>query len=105
MPEVFQKRWNYDLIVNLPSLVGRIQQAYALKESLEELEAAGIEVLMDDRMESPGIKFNDADLLGVAGGDGTPEGFLRAIAAGDSDHGGADAGSRRSQSSRSCPLC
>jgi prolyl-tRNA synthetase len=30
-----------------------------------ELEAAGLEVLFDDRTESPGIKFNDADLLGI----------------------------------------
>ena len=30
-----------------------------------ELEAAGFEVLFDDRKESPGIKFNDADLLGI----------------------------------------
>ncbi len=30
-----------------------------------ELEAAGLEVLFDDRRESPGIKFNDADLLGI----------------------------------------
>jgi len=30
-----------------------------------ELEAAGLEVLFDDRDESPGIKFNDADLLGI----------------------------------------
>ncbi len=29
------------------------------------LEAAGVEVLFDDRQESPGIKFNDADLLGI----------------------------------------
>jgi prolyl-tRNA synthetase len=31
----------------------------------QELEAAGVEVLFDDRTESPGIKFNDADLLGI----------------------------------------
>ena len=31
----------------------------------KELEAAGIEVLFDDRSESPGVKFNDADLLGI----------------------------------------
>ncbi len=31
----------------------------------EELEAAGLEVLFDDRQESPGVKFNDADLLGM----------------------------------------
>jgi len=30
-----------------------------------ELEAAGIEVLFDDRNESPGVKFNDADLYGI----------------------------------------
>ena len=27
--------------------------------------AAGIEVLFDDRQESPGVKFNDADLIGL----------------------------------------
>ncbi|OGO28461.1 MAG: proline--tRNA ligase [Chloroflexi bacterium RBG_16_54_18] len=30
-----------------------------------ELEQAGIEVLFDDRSESPGVKFNDADLIGL----------------------------------------
>ena len=30
-----------------------------------ELTAQGIEVLYDDREESPGVKFNDADLLGI----------------------------------------
>ncbi len=30
-----------------------------------ELEAEGLEVLFDDRRESPGVKFNDADLLGI----------------------------------------
>lgn len=30
-----------------------------------KLEAAGFEVLFDDRQESPGVKFNDADLLGM----------------------------------------
>ena len=31
----------------------------------QDLTAAGIEVLFDDRQESPGVKFNDADLLGI----------------------------------------
>jgi len=31
----------------------------------DELQAAGVEVLFDDRDESPGVKFNDADLIGV----------------------------------------
>jgi len=30
-----------------------------------EFESAGLEVLFDDRKESPGVKFNDADLLGI----------------------------------------
>ena len=31
----------------------------------DELQAAGLAVLLDDRNESAGVKFNDADLLGV----------------------------------------
>jgi prolyl-tRNA synthetase len=30
-----------------------------------ELQSAGIDVLYDDRDESPGVKFNDADLVGI----------------------------------------
>ncbi len=30
-----------------------------------DLQAAGVEVLYDDREESPGVKFNDADLIGL----------------------------------------
>jgi len=30
-----------------------------------DLEAQGLEVLFDDRKESPGVKFNDADLMGI----------------------------------------
>jgi prolyl-tRNA synthetase len=30
-----------------------------------KLTGTGIEVLIDDRAESPGVKFNDADLLGI----------------------------------------
>jgi prolyl-tRNA synthetase len=38
----------------------------AASESLyAELQRAGIEVLFDDRDEAPGVKFNDADLLGI----------------------------------------
>jgi len=31
----------------------------------QELQSEGIEVLFDDRDDSPGIKFNDADLMGI----------------------------------------
>jgi len=30
-----------------------------------ELMAAGVEALIDDRDERPGVKFNDADLIGI----------------------------------------
>ena len=31
----------------------------------EELEAQGVDVLLDEREERPGVKFKDADLLGI----------------------------------------
>jgi prolyl-tRNA synthetase len=39
-----------------------IKQADSLYKELTDM---GIEVLYDDRTESPGVKFNDADLLGI----------------------------------------
>jgi prolyl-tRNA synthetase len=38
------------------------QQAEAL---YRQLQAAGLELLFDDRRESPGVKFADADLIGI----------------------------------------
>ena len=35
------------------------------EELYEELTVAGLETLFDDRDESPGVKFNDADLIGL----------------------------------------
>jgi prolyl-tRNA synthetase len=35
------------------------------KKIYEELQAAGVDVLYDDRDERPGVKFKDADLIGV----------------------------------------
>jgi prolyl-tRNA synthetase len=37
----------------------------AAEKLYSELERKGFEVLFDDRIESAGVKFNDADLLGV----------------------------------------
>ena len=41
----------------------------AVKETVDriyrELTDAGVEVLLDDREERPGVKFNDADLIGI----------------------------------------
>jgi len=37
----------------------------AAEKLYDDLRAAGVDVLYDDREESPGVKFNDADLLGM----------------------------------------
>ncbi|MGI9667021.1 MAG: proline--tRNA ligase [Acidimicrobiia bacterium] len=39
--------------------------AAAAEELYEALNEAGIEVLLDDRDERPGVKFNDAELIGI----------------------------------------
>jgi prolyl-tRNA synthetase len=44
---------------------GDPQVAEACDRLHAELEAAGIEVLYDDRDERPGVKFKDADLVGI----------------------------------------
>jgi prolyl-tRNA synthetase len=48
--------------VHLLSLRGGEDTAGALYSQLQQ---AGFEVLFDDRDESPGVKFNDADLIGL----------------------------------------
>jgi prolyl-tRNA synthetase len=50
----------------------------------EELAASGVDVLMDDRQERPGIKFKDADLLGMPlrltiGARGLKEGHIEVV--------------------------
>ena len=51
--------------VQLVVLPGKGSYVLPVAEQLyTDLQAAGLEVLCDDRMESPGVKFNDADLLG-----------------------------------------
>jgi prolyl-tRNA synthetase len=46
--------------------LGRDADVLAAARSLyDELEASGVEVLWDDRDERPGVKFKDADLIGV----------------------------------------
>jgi prolyl-tRNA synthetase len=47
----------------------------------EELQARGVEVLLDDRDERPGVKFKDADLIGIPlrvtiGAKGLEKGYL-----------------------------
>jgi prolyl-tRNA synthetase len=53
--------------VHLISLAKRADDEVALQAEAiyEEMEASGLEVLFDDRKESPGVKFSDADLIGI----------------------------------------
>lgn len=44
---------------------GDEQQDKVAEKIYSELLAAGVEVLLDDRNERPGVKFKDADLLGI----------------------------------------
>ncbi|NLL84480.1 MAG: proline--tRNA ligase [Lentisphaerae bacterium] len=55
--------------------------AATVTELEAQLEAAGIDVLVDDRDERPGVKFKDADLIGfplrvVVGAKGLAKGFI-----------------------------
>ena len=53
----------FQVVVDL--LDPSVPEVAAIAESLEaELEAAGIDVIVDDREERPGVKFKDADLIG-----------------------------------------
>ncbi len=46
-------------------LVNLSRKSNAAEEIYADLRAAGVEVLFDDRDDSPGVKFNDADLIGL----------------------------------------
>ena len=49
----------------VPVAVKDAVQMAAAEEIYRELEAAGLDVLMDDRDERAGVKFKDADLVGI----------------------------------------
>lgn len=54
----------YHVIVTLVN--GKDEQQTAVAEEIyAQLMKAGVEVLLDDRNERPGVKFKDADLLGI----------------------------------------
>ena len=50
----------------LPVQVHEAELMDLAKQYSNELQAAGVEVLVDDRDESAGRKFNDADLIGIS---------------------------------------
>jgi prolyl-tRNA synthetase len=52
-------------VIIIPVNVKDQSIAKAGEELYRELEEAGLEVLLDDRDERAGVKFNDADLIGI----------------------------------------
>ncbi len=54
----------YQVSLVVPNVQHR-ESVAAAEALLKDLEAQGIEVLYDDRDERPGVKFKDADLLGL----------------------------------------
>jgi prolyl-tRNA synthetase len=70
--------------------------AASAEQLYADLQAAGVEVLFDDRLESAGVKFNDADLLGIP---------LRVVVSKRSiKHGGIELKLRSQQNNRIIPL-
>ncbi len=56
----------YDVhLVELKSQNSKVKTASAAEKLYRELQDAGIAVLYDDRDETPGVKFADADLIGL----------------------------------------
>ena len=54
----------FDVVIT-PTNVADSALAVAATQVAAELEKAGFDVLLDDRDERPGVKFKDADLIGV----------------------------------------
>ncbi|HAA33179.1 MAG TPA: proline--tRNA ligase, partial [Cyanobacteria bacterium UBA8553] len=54
----------YHVIICVPN-VGDAEQMKAAETLYTQLNAAGIETLLDDRNERAGVKFKDADLIGI----------------------------------------
>jgi prolyl-tRNA synthetase len=54
----------YHVIVVIPNLK-EATQVEAAEKIYSELNAAGIETLLDDRDERPGVKFKDSELIGI----------------------------------------
>ena len=52
-------------IIVTPTNVGDEKLRQTAEDITQRLESAGFEVLLDDRDERPGVKFKDADLVGI----------------------------------------
>lgn len=54
----------YHAIVVIPD-IAKAEQVAAAEQLYADLNAAGVETLLDDRNERAGVKFKDADLIGI----------------------------------------
>jgi len=52
-------------VIVVPTNVTDAKLLSTSEEIARQLEAAGLDVLLDDRDERPGVKFKDADLIGI----------------------------------------
>jgi len=52
-------------VVITPVNIGDAAQRETAEHLFSEGKAAGLDVLFDDREERPGVKFKDADLIGI----------------------------------------
>jgi len=60
------RKKNQNKQINIVDISHSQETTEEIAENLyAQLQAKGIEVLYDDRNESPGVKFNDADLIGI----------------------------------------
>lgn len=61
--------WPFSIAPYHVALVGldldRVEIRQAAEQLYADLQAAGVEVFFDDRAETAGVKFNDADLIGL----------------------------------------
>ena len=54
----------YQVII-IPVNTSKEEQAEIAENLYKELKEMGVDVLIDDRKERAGVKFNDADLIGI----------------------------------------
>jgi len=54
----------FDLVIT-PVNISDVSQRQAAENLYADCRAAGLDVLLDDRDERPGVKFKDADLIGI----------------------------------------
>jgi prolyl-tRNA synthetase len=70
-------------VVVVPANVSDGQQASLAEQLYGELQAAGVDTLLDDRSERAGVKFKDGDLLGIPWrivvGRGAAEGMVELV--------------------------